>query len=360
MLTDASHPPVAVVVVGTNERKWLEVCFASLLASDYPALRLIYVDNDSHDGSAALVSDSFKRVEVVRNERNLGFAGANNVGIRAALDAATKYVFLVNPDTRTPPGLVRSLAEFMEQHGEYGIVGPMQCVYGGADDPPVLNEWSQLALENGERHAFYHWEPWRPGEAGPQSGRAPATLEHAYVQGAAFFVRREVLDAVGLFDETFHTFYEEVDLCRRARWAGYRVALLLDLFIQHKGGGGSKATNSFSRYRNYHYTRNKYYYLLTDPGYDLRQACALCWRWLKYDTVDALTRRTGNIHDCRQFLSILWWLLRHAALIRRERRKRLELFSARARRSGGGGGREFRPPPDLHEERSPSGLLPPG
>ena len=323
-----NRPPVVfAIVVGCNSRRWLETCFSSLLLSDYPALQLIYVDNDSRDGSLELVRQAYPTVKTLASKVNLGFAGGNNLGLRLAVEEQADYIFLVNPDTRTPSNLISGLVDFMGRHTGYGIVGPMQSVYGETDDMSSLNEWSRTALENGERHAFYHWEPWRRSDAGDMQGRADRTLEHAYVQGAALFLRRDVLDAIGLFDENYHSYFEEVDLCRRTRMSGYRVALLLDLYIQHKGGGhGEERT---SGYRSYHYTRNKYYYLFTDPGYKLWESLRLARRFLSHDMRHALIGRTRNRRDCRQLLAIVWWLLRHSLIMYRERGKRSELLKQR-------------------------------
>ena len=171
----------------------METCFDSLLASDTAGVELavMYVDNASADGSPDFVAERFPHVTVTRNATNLGFSRANNVGMKWALDEGTDYVLLVNPDTRTPTTLLRELVEFMAAHPHYGIVGPMQHTYdAAADGLGSYNEWSQLVLKTGERHAFSADWPNHPSHAGPHDGRAPNTLEHAYVQGSALFVRQ--------------------------------------------------------------------------------------------------------------------------------------------------------------------------
>src|SRR3712207_6038749 len=96
-----SVPKVATITVGTNERAWLSRCLESLVASDATGLDLTvyYVDNASVDGSADMVRSQFPAVTVLENGRNLGFAAANNVGMRRALVEDADYIFLVNPDT---------------------------------------------------------------------------------------------------------------------------------------------------------------------------------------------------------------------------------------------------------------------
>ncbi|MGH3830353.1 MAG: glycosyltransferase family 2 protein [Pseudonocardiaceae bacterium] len=314
---------VATITVGTNELQWLKTCFASLTASDTTGIELHirYVDNASTDGSPHHVSKLFPRVKVTRNPANFGFARANNVGMRLALEEEADYVFLVNPDTRTPASLVGDLVGFMENHSQYGIVGPMQYVYcATSDDLSTHNEWSEVALKSGERHGFAADWPSRRLPAGPLEGRAPNTLEHAYVQGSAFFVRAEVLRTAGLFDEVFHTYYEETDLCRRARWAGWRVALLLDLGIQHKGGGGA----GHGHYRRIQMRRNRYYYLFTDVDWAPPEALCLAGRWLWKDlhgnSVGGRTNPArGTLETC---MAAAWLGRRLPQIIDRRRRYR--------------------------------------
>ncbi len=317
-------PLVYGIVVGTNDRQWLHVCLETLLASNYPALRIIYVDNQSTDGSVTLVAEMFPQVMILNSEANLGFAGANNKAMKLALEQNASYVFLVNPDTRTPQHLVTRLVDFMEMYLSYGIIGPLQYTYCDETASRTLNAWSTEVLANGERHVFYRWEPWRLSPAGAPGQRADGTLEHAYVQGAAFFVRRIVLERVGLFDETFHTFYEETDLCRLARWAGFRVAIVLDLSIEHWGGG--QATSDGTGYRRYHMTRNKYYFLFTDAEYTVWQALHLASRWFLLDVKLSLSAFDSTVCPFGQLLNIVWWLVSNMLLIRKQRVRRVNMY----------------------------------
>ncbi len=327
---------VATVTVGTNEHRWLESCLASLLDSDMSGIELTvwYVDNASHDGSSAFVQERFPQVKVVENPGNLGFARANNVGMAAALAEGAEHVFLVNPDTRTPPALIGQLTRFMDAWPDYGVIGPMQYQYDDASPCVTLgvhNDWSKTALRWGEQHAFAGDWPTHPSPAGSSEGRAPNTLEHAYVQGAAFFVRAEVLRSVGLFDEVFHTYYEETDLCRRTRWAGWRVALLLDAGIQHFGGGGTTG----SSYRRIHMRRNRYYYLLTDIEWRPLAIARLTGRWLRDDLRGrSVGGRTTPLRGVVETTAAAGWLLRRVPVILGRRRAHRRLRAQSCARAG--------------------------
>lgn len=323
---------MVAITVSANSRPWIDVCLRSLLDSvtDGVELEVVVVDNASTDGSADLVATEFPSVRLVRNTTNEGFAGGNNVGIRYALAIGADYVFLVNPDTRTPAGLLQALVDFLQAWPDYGLVGPMQSAYTKDGSPSdTLNEWSQEALRVGESHFFIHTWPNHDSSAGPEAGRAPRTLEHSYVQGAALVCRTEVLRRIGLFDAAYHSYYEESDLCRRTRWAGWRVALLLDHTIQHFGGGGSR----HSLYRRRKMLRNKYYFLFTDPGWTVLDTMRLAgyWLWLDLHRKGAAPAATvaGAAGD---ILAAVGSLLLLAPRILRQRRRHHRLL-----RTGAGG-----------------------
>lgn len=301
---------VAAIVVGTNERRWLPDCLDSLRATPTDPsviLRVYYVDNASADGSVDYVRRHHGDVTTIVNSANIGFAAANNVGIKAALKNGADHVFLVNPDTSTPPGLVQGLARFLREHPGYAIVGPLQWVYTlGQPVRPELNEWSRLAVADGEQHVLARDLPSLLPHREPDVPRAPGTLEFAYVQGAALYASATALREIGLFDETYHTFYEEVDLCRRARLAGWRVALITDLGIGHHGGGSTAG----SGYRRRQMMRNKYYFLATDVEIPLRASARIALRWLARDLRGrGIGGRTSVPVAIRETASAALWLL---------------------------------------------------
>lgn len=315
-----NHPLTCVIIVGTNEISWIPACLKSLNNSEYPNLQIIYVDNASTDYSVKYVKENYPKITIIESAKNLGFAGANNIGIKYAASKKCKYCFLINPDTKVSCNLISKLVDFMEKHLNYGIIGPMQTNYHAPSD---LNSWSKQALINQEAHAFYRWDPQKRSCFINNKERARNTLEHAYVQGAAFFFRTDLILNAGLFEEIYHTYYEEVDLCRRVRWAGYKVALVLNLSIQHFGAGGSTGK---SPYRNYHYSRNKYIYLITEPEYNFSEIFSLTTRWLKSDIKKAFAKKKTDITNLRQFLAITLWLLFKFPVLLKIRKKNRNLI----------------------------------
>lgn len=325
---------VATITVGTNELGWLDECLSTLLASSTPGIDLSVwlVDNASTDTTADHVATAYPEVRVIRNQTNLGFAKANNIAVRAVLDAGADYVFLVNPDTRTPQHLITELVGFMETWPEYGAVGPLQRVYSDRTPPAEgdLNDWARLVMKWRESSAFVADRTDRPVLVSPLEGRAPDTIEFAYVEGSAIFLRASMLRAVGLFDEVLHTYYEETDLCRRARWARWRVAVLTNLAIEHFGGGSTGG----SAYRRIHMRRGRYFYLLTDIDWTLIDITALAFRWLWADlrghTVGGETTWWRGSWETLQTAA---WLMQNLRWIRQRRQAHRRLAEC-ARRTG--------------------------
>lgn len=179
------------------------------------------VDN-GHDGTADMVRANFPWVQVISAPGNVGFAAGNNLAIR---EAKGEYIILVNPDLTVMPGEMEKLVSFADAHPEYGLIGP------------------RLEHPNGERQATSTRfpSPFMPLYSRTLLGRAPwgqraleryhqADYDHETVYetdalyGAAMLIRRSVFERIGLFDERFFMYYEDIDLCRRAWAAGFRVA----------------------------------------------------------------------------------------------------------------------------------------
>lgn len=307
---------VAVIIVGTNERDFLYRALSTILENGFSdRLEVIYVDNNSQDKSVDFVKAYFPSVHILISHCNLGYSGANNLGIDRALSLKVDYLFLLNPDTASPQGLIKACVKFMEAHPDFGAIGPLQSVYGEKLNTvkPSLNTWSQLALRNGEQHTFYMHFPqfFLIEEPVLKQKKIENVLEHAYIQGCAIFVRSHLFKEGGWFDATYHTYYEEVDLCRRIRWLGYRVGLLTNVFIQHQGGGSTKE----SLYKKKLMMRNKYYFLLTDPTWNLRYTGKLLIQWLHHDLILNFPK------DVSQFLQTLLWIFLHLPKIVLQRAK---------------------------------------
>jgi GT2 family glycosyltransferase len=207
------QPAVAAVVVNWNNAALTTACVESLLASRYANLRVIVVDNGSTDGSADEIAWRLPSAELLRSERNRGFAGGCNLGIRAALAGGAEHVLLVNNDAFVAPAMLGELVATLIAEPQRGIAGPLICY---ASEPELV--WY---LADDERR----WlpVPRRLGSGERASAIAPEPRRVGYVCGCGMLVRRAVFERAGLLDERFFMYFEDADFCRRARAAGFVI-----------------------------------------------------------------------------------------------------------------------------------------
>lgn len=240
-----SHPTVSIVVLTWNQRDLTLDCLASLADLDYPAgrLQVIVVDNGSADGTAQAIRDHYPSVTVLENDENLGFAEGNNVGIRHALQGPADYVMLLNNDTVVDPSVLNELLAVTEPDTTVGIVGPKILYF---DQPGVI--WCA-----GNQVGWRRGEVIRLQAEQPDKGLNELPQEVDYVTGCAICLRRQVIEQVGLIDSRFFIYYEETDLCMRARAAGWRILYVPRARLWHKV---SAAMGSTSPATAYYMTRN--------------------------------------------------------------------------------------------------------
>lgn len=242
-LTLGDHPPVlSIVIVNWNTKKLLHDCLESIILNPPQcAYKIIVVDNGSTDGSGELVQRDFSDVLLISNEHNLGFAAANNQGIRVH---ESQYVHLLNSDTIVLPGALDGLIASLESSPAVGIVGNRLRNPDGTLQPSVFRfptVTSALLLGFGIRRIklgdHVRHTQTNVGEA---EFDYSIRQEVNYMRGASLIIRRSVLDEIGLLDERFFMYGEEADLCYRAWQAGWKVVYDPEAEIIHLGGGSSR------------------------------------------------------------------------------------------------------------------------
>jgi N-acetylglucosaminyl-diphospho-decaprenol L-rhamnosyltransferase len=192
---------IAVIIVGHNEAAWIRACLESVVKEVSPG-SVFYVDNASSDGTASIVSTQFPGVQILENKKNLGFAAGNNLVHSHILMAdACDYVFLLNPDTELPAGVLEVLRDFLASHPQYAAVGPLPVEYDGAMSSDRLNRVSRRDIAIGKYHILRRWLPEVTLHVADD--HPPGVLGVYYVQGSAFFVRVGALRTIGIFDEIF-------------------------------------------------------------------------------------------------------------------------------------------------------------
>ena len=255
-LESAANPvscPLLVVIVNYKTADLTITCLATLqpeLAS-LPEARVTVVENDSGDGPALTAAirdrqwEGWVTLEIAHQNR--GFAAGNNQAIRPALAGANppRYILLLNADTEVRPGAITTLVDFLDANPAVGIAGSSFENVDGTDWDLAFRFSSPLTeLERGlrfgplsrllrNRLVTRHMEQDRPQPTD-------------WVAGACMMIRREVFDAVGLMDETYFLYYEEVDLCLQARRHGWSCWYVPQSRIMHIGG---KSTGMTERYQ---------------------------------------------------------------------------------------------------------------
>jgi len=189
------------------------------------------VDNASNDGSIEAIEKEFPNVNIIKNPVNSGFGAANNLAIEKAHG---KYIFCLNTDTLLINNAVKILFDFMEQHPNTGAAGgylfdkDSNPAVSGGHFPSLTDVFWKLGLRNIFKK-YYRKNlciDMKSSEAEEYN-----TIE--YITGADIFLRKSALDKTGLFDERFFMYYEETDLCRRLKSAGYDISFVKEAKISH-------------------------------------------------------------------------------------------------------------------------------
>ncbi|MFV9503204.1 MAG: glycosyltransferase family 2 protein [Oscillochloridaceae bacterium umkhey_bin13] len=231
---------IAVVIVSYNTKTLLQACLDSLRACTLP-LHIVVVDNASHDGTPAMVRRDFPEVELLALDRNQGFAAGNNAGLRY-LAPWPAYLLLLNPDTVVHPGAIEAMVAFLAAHPRVGMVGPRLLNPDGSLQPsafrfPTLLMDTLDLFPPGEVLPGRLYGSWWHGRYPQEQGDQPFAIDHPL--GACMLVRRAVLDQVGLFDERYFMYSEEVAWCwriRQARWAIWQQPAAR---VTHVGGAAT-------------------------------------------------------------------------------------------------------------------------
>ncbi len=231
---------LSVIIVTWNVREDILRCLNSIRENPpRDECEIIVIDNASNDGTANAVRRRFPDIRLISNDKNRGFAGANNQGFAKA---AGRYVFFLNPDTVVRPGSFDVLLDFMEDRPDVGACGPRLVFEDGRIQKTVrcfptfagtLHRHTIFKTLGIFRPAYNKWLM--------KDFTYDRTADVDQIMGAALMVRRNVLEDVGPMDEqNFFMYYEEVDLCYRIKKAGLRIVFVPDAEIIHLGGRSSK------------------------------------------------------------------------------------------------------------------------
>jgi GT2 family glycosyltransferase len=235
---------VSIITVNYNQSYITEQLLASVFATNtYAAIEIIVVDNASKDNPVPAWTTQYPDITFIRSDVNLGFAGGNNLGVRAAKG---EYLFFVNNDTEFTAGLVSSLAAILDENTSVGMVSPKIRYH----DQPTILQYAGFTNMN-----YYTMRNSCVGQFEEDKGQYDNTTgPTGYVHGAAMMVRRHAIDKAGLMAENFFLYYEEMDWNDHIKRAGYQIWLQPKALIYHKE---SVSVGRISGLKEYFMNRNR-------------------------------------------------------------------------------------------------------
>ncbi len=298
---------LSIVVVNWNVRDHLRRCLISIFAAGPTGLEVIVVDNASTDGSPDMIRAEFPRVTLIANRDNRGFPAANNQGLAAARG---RFVMTLNPDTEIVGEALARLIAYLDAHPGVGALGPQLL------NPDDSIQSSRRRFPTFATALF---------ESTWLQGRAPrGVLRHYYVDdvaaeveqevdwvtGACIVVRREALDAVGGFDESFFMYSEELDWCRRIKSAGWKIVYLPGAQVMHHAG---KSSEQAVAARHIHFQTSKVRYFRKYHGWFaasvLRVFLLAMYVWqIGLESLKALLGHKRDIR--RERIGVYWQVVR--------------------------------------------------
>lgn len=231
---------ISIIIVTWNSQDFIRNCLDSIfLLGDRVSWEIIVVDNDSSDETAKIVREFYPAVNLIENKRNLGYAKANNQGIEGAQG---RYVLLLNPDTQLTENSLSSMYEFMERNPREGALGPKLLNPDKSTQPSCREfpRFSNLIWEfTGLSRVFPTSRIFGRWRMGYFAFDRPREVDQP--MGSCLMLRKGTLDEVGLFDEEFAMFFNDVDLCYRIKNAGWKIYFHPDAqVIHHKGASTRK------------------------------------------------------------------------------------------------------------------------
>lgn len=233
-------PLVSILILNWNGKAHLINCLKSLASLTYPRHEVVVVDNGSNDGSVAYMRKHFPGVIVVANSEDFGFAKGNNVGIP---HTSGKYVILLNNDTLVDPGFIEPLVARAESDNRIAVVQP-KIVF-------AKNKLLQSGCSYLTATGFLYYTGFSKDPDDPKYN-TPGQMYSG--NGSCMLIRRSVIDRIGLFDETYFSYFEETDFCHRAWLSGWTIWYEPKGTIFHFGGMDNSREKplkiQFHMYRN--------------------------------------------------------------------------------------------------------------
>src|SRR5260221_1303723 len=251
---------LSIIIVSWNVCDFLAACLDSVLKTTLD-VEVIVVDSASSDGTGEMLKSRFPRITYLPQTENIGFTRGNNIGLGAA---DCRYLMLLNPDTEIIGDALQQMVRYLDNHTDVGIVGPHTLNSDGSTQS-TRRRFPTLITALFESTWLQRYAPRRVLDNFYARDIADAdTANVDWVQGSALIARREVYAQIGPLDEQYIMFSEEMDWCKRARNAGWKVAYLGTAQIIHHGG---KSTEQVATFKHVYFQESKLRYFRKYHGY---------------------------------------------------------------------------------------------
>ncbi len=246
---------VSIITVNFNQLSVTCDLLESIRRQDFQNLEVIVVDNASRENPAAHLAAHFPEVKFIRSEKNLGFAGGNNLGIR---EATGDFLFFINNDTELSVGCVQKLVDLLSENPKIGMVSPLILYFSEKTKIQYAGMTAVNPLTARNRTV---------GQMETNLGQFSKPEKTAYAHGAAMMMPRSVLQKVGEMPDDFFLYYEELDWCEQIRRAGFEIWVEPRAHIFHKE---SLTVSKLGALKTYFLNRNRVLFMRRNFGGGLR------------------------------------------------------------------------------------------
>ena len=249
---------LSIITVNWKVKDLLEKCLRSVYEQTKDiSFEVFVVDNDSGDGSVEMVREKFPQVSLTASNDNLGFAKGNNIAVK---DAKGRYILLLNPDTEILDNAIGKMVKFMDNHPGCGIAGckllnPDLTLQPSVRHFPTFLSQALILLKL--HHLFPHSAPMRHYLA--EDFDYTKTQPADQVMGAFFMIRKKVIEKIGLLDEKFWIWFEEVDYCKRTKEAGFKILYTPEAKIIHYYGQSFKQVYNVKKQKDFNKSLTYYF-----------------------------------------------------------------------------------------------------
>ncbi len=297
-------PLVSVLIVNWNGEKYLNTCVGSIVNQKYSNLEIIVVDNASTDNSINILKKEFPFVKIIQNYENLGFAAANNIGIK---NAKGELIALFNYDAIADPEWLGTLVEVLQNSRKIAAVAGKVYYWGdkyGKD--AVFCTWSKIDPYSCNLYNFNDNEPMSKVD---------------YLTGAAMIVKKQVIENIGLMDSEYFLYFDETDWCARMLRAGYDLIYFPDAMVWHMVSGSV----ADAKLKLYYMTRNRIRFVL--KNFDWKYISLFAWLYM-IETIYVFIQGMKH-HDLREIkvrIKAISWNILHLRKTLKARRRDTDMI----------------------------------